>query len=467
MNRELLIISSKHLYLYVIYEDKEPVEIRVEYKDIIKQSGNIYKGKIKRLVPAMNAAFVDIGEDREAFLPVKDVEECKNLKVGNPVLVQVKRSPVNTKGAKLTCKITLPGKYLVLMPTVRTVSISSKIEEKEIRERLKEEIKELLEPFNEKKYGFIIRTFAVEASEEAIIEDFLNLKHLWENILRKSKNKRSPSLIFEENHKIFSILRDYAGEFSRITTDNVYILNETKDYVKKHFPDKNIHFEIYKNKKVSPYNYYQIDRLINKILSPYVWLRNGGYIVIEETEALVTIDVNSGSHCKHKSLEETAYHTNVEAAREIARQLRLRDLGGIIIIDFIDMKSEERKQALIEFFKNEVKKDKRPVKIKDFTSLGLLELTRKKMEESLTKQLSDICDFCKGRGYVKNINLFLFEIENRINELKPFTKIKIKVNPKLTGHIKKFIKSIDMEEQINIEYDINLPMDKFIIEREE
>jgi len=467
LSRELLVISSRHLYLYVIYEDNEPVEVRVEYKDIIKQSGNIYKGKIKRLIPAMNAAFVDIGEDREAFLPIKDIEECKNLKVGSPVVVQVKRAPINTKGAKLTCKITLPGKYLVLMPTVNTVSISSKIEDPELRDRLREKIKDILKPFNEEDYGFIIRTVAATASEEAIIEDFLNLKHLWENIIERSKSKRTPSLLFEENHKIFSILRDYAGDFSKITTDNLHILKEIKDYISKHFPDKNIKLEIYKNRKVSPYTYYQVDKLINKILSPYVWLRNGGYIVIEETEALVAIDVNSGSHCKHKSLEETAYHTNVEAAREIARQLRLRDLGGIIVIDFIDMKSEERKKALIDFFRSEVKKDKRPIKIKEFTSLGLLELTRKKMEESLINQLSDMCEYCKGKGYIKNVSLVIFEIENKLEELKPFVKIKIRINPRLSESINRFIKAINMEEQIDIEYDINLPMDKYYIERVE
>ncbi len=467
MDRELLAISSKHLYLYVIYENNEPVEVRIEYKDIIKQSGNIYKGKIKRLIPAMNAAFVDIGEDREAFLPIKDIEECKNLKVGSPIVVQVKRAPINTKGAKLTCKITLPGKYLVLMPTVNSISISSKIEDTSQREAVKERIKNILKPFNEENYGFIIRTVAATATDEAIIDDFLNLKHLWENIISRSKHKRTPSLLFEENHKIFSILRDYAGEFSKIVTDNVYLIKEIKEYIIKNFPNSQIKLELYKNPKISPYSYYQLDKLIGKILSPYVWLRNGGYIVIEETEALVAIDVNSGSHCKHKSLEETAYHTNVEAAIEIARQLRLRDLGGIIIIDFIDMKSEERKKALIEFFKSEVKKDKRPVKIKEFTELGLLELTRKKMEESLISQLSDMCEYCKGKGFIKNTALVLFEIENKINEMKPFVKLKIKVNPRLFDSLNKFISGINMEGQIDIEYDINLPMDKYSIERVE
>ncbi|MDQ7055431.1 MAG: Rne/Rng family ribonuclease [Persephonella sp.] len=341
MNRELVITSSKDLYLYVIYEDDEPVEVRVEYKELLRQSGNIYKGKVKRVIPAMNAAFVDIGEDREAFLPLKDIKNCQEIKPNEAIIVQVKRAAVSSKGAKLSCKVTLPGKYLVLIPSDPYVTISSKIEDKEDRERLKEHIKWLLEPFNENDYGYIVRTSAVEATDEAIIEDFLSLKHQWENILKSSKKKRTPSLLYEESSKIYSILRDYAGNFSKIVSDDIKKLKEIKDYINKNF-NRQIKLEPYRKRKVSLYSYYDIDRLINRILNPYVWLKSGGYLVIEETEALVSIDVNSGSHCKHRTLEETAYHTNIEAMKEIAKHLRLRDLGGIVVIDFIDMK--ERKE---------------------------------------------------------------------------------------------------------------------------
>jgi len=398
LDRELIVISSKSLYMFVIFENKEAVELRVEYLNNFKQSGNIYKGKVKRIVPAMNAAFVDIGEDREAFLPLKDIEKtCSSVQVGKSILVQIKRAAINTKGAKLTCKITLPGRYIVLLPTTKQISISSKIENK----KLKDDIKELLEPFNKEGYGFIIRTSAEHTEPENIVEDFLSLKNLWEKIQKQASNKKMPSLIYEEKDKIISLLRDYAGEISKIITDDLKLYKELKNHIKKFFPDKKIQIELYKNKNISLYSYYQIDRVIGKILNPYVWLKSGGYLVIEETEALVTIDVNSGKHCKHQSLEDTAYHTNLEAAKEIAKHMRLRDLGGIIVIDFIDMKSQERKEALKEFLKEEVKKDKRPVKIKDFTSLGLLELTRKKLEESLIKQLSHVCITCKGKGYTK------------------------------------------------------------------
>ncbi len=462
LDRELVIVSSYNLYMFILFENKEAVELRVEYIENIKQSGNIYKGKVKRIVPAMNAAFVDIGEDREAFLPLKDIDKiCPSVEKGKSLVVQVKRSAISTKGAKLTCKITLPGKYLVLLPTTNQVSISSKIENK----HLKEEIKELLEPFNEEGYGFIIRTSAEHAPPESIIEDFLSLKTLWKNITEQAKKKKMPSLIYEDKDKVFSLIRDYAGDIQKIVTDDINMYKALKKHIKKNYPTKSIEIELFKNKGVTLYSYYQVEKIIGKILNPYVWLKSGGYLVIEETEALVTIDVNSGRHCKHKSLEDTAYHTNLEAAKEIAKHLRLRDLGGIIIIDFIDMKDEERKKSLIEFLKSEVKKDKRPIKIKDFTSLGLLELTRKKLEESLIKQLSDVCSTCKGKGFIKSYQLVLFEIEKKIEEMKPFAKIKITVNPTLKEHITKFLQTLKMEDFIEISYDNTLNIDKYIIER--
>jgi len=463
VNRELVITSSRDIYLYVIYEDGEPVEVRIDYKELLRQSGNIYKGKVKRIIPAMNAAFVDIGEDREAFLPLKDIKSCQEMKPNKNIIVQVKRAAVSSKGAKLSCKITLPGKYLVLIPSDPYITISSKIDNKELKEKIKEHIKWLLEPFNENNYGYIIRTSAVEASDEAIIEDFLSLKHQWENILKISQKKKTPSLLYEESSKIYSILRDYAGNFSKIISDDIKKLKEIKDYIRKNF-NKQIKLEPYRKRKVSLYSYYGIDKLINKILNPYVWLKNGGYLVIEETEALVSIDVNSGSHCKHKSLEETAYHTNVEAMKEIAKHIRLRDLGGIIVIDFIDMKDEEKKKALIEQFKQEVKKDKRPVKIKNFTSLGLLELTRKKVEDSLIKQLTDICNTCQGNGFIKSKYLFSFELEKRISELKPFVKLKIKIHPYMYRAVKELINQLKLTDSIDIISDINQQINKFSIE---
>ncbi len=460
--------------IYLIQEDNVPVELRVEDKEYSKQSGSIYKGKIKRLVPGMNAAFIDIGQEKEAFLPLKDTcpktlehTNCNELKVGDSILVQVKRSPISTKGAKLSCKISLPGKYLVLLPSNEQISISSKFEDPELREEIKQRIKELLEPYNPENYGYIIRTSAYDIPDDYIIEDFLNLKSLWEKILKKAKKKKGVFLLYEEPLKAFSIIRDYAGKFDNILVDSTTIYREIKNYCKEHFPKLISKIKLYRKRKQSLFSLYQIDSLLNKILNTHVWLKSGGYIVINETEALVAIDVNSGSHCKQKTLEETAIKINSEAAKEVARQMRLRDLGGIIIIDFIDMKQEENKEEIIGILKEEFKKDKRPIKIRGFTTLGLLEVTRKKIDESLIKQLSEVCYVCRGKGFTKNGNLILFEIEKTINEMKPFSKLKVSINPRLKTDIEALISSLKLKNSINIDYNINLPVDKFEIERVE
>jgi len=470
MNRKLVITSSWKSIFYLILEDNIPVELKVEDKELSKQTGNIYKGKVKKVVPAMNAYFVDIGEDKEAFLPVKDLckedKECKNLKVGDTVIAQVRRSPVSTKGAKLSCKIAIPGKYLVLLPRLKNqISISSKFEDQEFRENLKEHISNLIKPYNEEKYGFIIRTSSEKATDQQIIEDFLHLKQEWIEILKSAEKQKAPSLIYEESFKAYSILRDYAGEFEEIISDDINILKEIKKYITKNFPNVNIKLTPYRKRKQSLYYQYQIDKVINKILSPYVWLKSGAYLIIEETEALTVIDVNSGSYCKQKNLEDLAYSINLEAAKEIAYQIRLRDLAGIIIIDFIDMQQKEHKEALINFIKEEFKKDKRPIKVKGITELGLLEMTRKKIDESLIKQLSESCPVCNGKGFIKSEDIVLFEIEKATNQLKPFVKLIIKINPKIAKSVSELIKNLNLEDIVSIEYNNKLMVDKFELEK--
>ncbi len=469
LKRELLITTSQKLILYVIYENNEPVEVRVENKELSKETGNIYKGKIKKIVPAMNAAFVDIGEDREAFLPLKDYcsdmldSKCKELKEGKSIIVQVRRSSIDTKGAKISCKIALPGKYIVLLPYSSHIGVSTKIPENQ-RSTLREYIKELLEPFNQENFGFIIRTSAVDVPEELIIDDFLHLKEMWFKIIKEAKSRKSPALLYEENYKVFSIIRDYTCQFDRIITDDLHLYRQIKDYCRLSFPNHKLKIVLYRSKE-SLYSVYNLDTVINKILRTHVWLKSGGYIVIEETEALVAIDVNSGKNCKEKTLEEMAFNINLEAAEEIVKQIRLRDLGGIIVIDFIDMKSKENMDKLLSFLSEKFKIDKKPVKIKGFTSLGLLELTRKKSEESLVKKLSDICTVCKGKGFIKSRDLILFEIEKRILELRPFVKLRIRINTKLKDDLKELIKRLKVYDLVEIIDSISVPLDKYEIER--
>ncbi|MGC8868734.1 MAG: Rne/Rng family ribonuclease [Sulfurihydrogenibium sp.] len=468
MDRKLVITTGYNKNFYLILEDNTPVELKVEDIETSKQAGNIYKGKVISYSSAMEAFFVDIGEDKEAFLPKKDVceEDCKNLKKGSTILVQVKRSPVSTKGAKLSCKIALPGKFLVLLPKNKgKVSISSKYEDEVIRNSLKERILNLIKDLNTENYGIIIRTSAINATDEDIIEDFNFLKELWENIKRDSEKLKAPALVYEEPFKAFTIIRDYAADFSEIISDDIKLLKDIKNFLANNFSNVNVKLTPYRKRKESLFFEYGIDKLINKILSPYAYMKSGSYIVLQETEALVVIDVNSGSCHKQKNLEETAFKINTEAVKEIVRQIRLRDLAGIIIIDFIDMTEKEHKEKLLELLKEEFKKDKRPVKIKGLTQLGLVELSRKKLEESLVKQLSQSCQVCYGKGYLRSEEILLFEIEKVIQKMKPFAKLKITINPKLSNGLNQLLQKLNIKELVEIEYNNKMHIDRYEVEK--
>jgi len=462
VNRELIIITSSKLNFYLIRENSENVELHIEDKSEYKKAGTIYKGKVKKLVPAMNAVFLDIGEEKEAFLPVKDFSK-KSFHLGQTVMVQVKRTSVGTKGAKVSQNIAIPGKFLVLTPFSKKVSISNKYTDTKEKQELKDRVQELLEPYNEEDFGYIIRTLACEASDNQIIEDFSNLKQLWKTIQNAFSRKKAPSVLYDEEYKLFSILKDYAGNFSKIVVDDFNMFKIIKNHLKLMYPDREISLELYKDKTPIEERY-QISKSISKILNPYVWLKSGGYLVIEETEALVVIDVNSGKSCKQNNIEDTALHINLEAVKEIIKALRLKDLGGIIVIDFIDMKNEENKQKLIKALEEEAKKDRRTIKIREFTSLGLLQLTRKKLEESLVKKLSQSCYYCKSKGFIKSYSLILFEIEKEIQKRKPFSSLTIKVNPALEEHLKKLLKSLNLTKNVKILKDENLHIERFFIE---
>lgn len=463
--RELVILSSKDIYLYLLIEDEEVVEVRIDKKNKLNVIGSIFKGRVKRLLPHMNAAFIDIGDSKEAFLPLKNSpENCQKIKIGDTLLLQLKRVSLQSKGAKLSCKITLPGKYLVLMPTTNHISVSSKLPE-DIREDLKSRVENLLRDYNEEKIGFIIRTKTINALDEDIIQDFLALKQQWNSILDRYKREKAPSLLYEEQLKAYNFLRDYAGDIKRIYTNDKTLSKKLEDYIRLNFDKYDIEVIYVSERKEDLFKKYNVEKVINKILNPYVWLKTGGYLIIEETEALVAIDVNSGSLKKYKSLEETALYTNLEAVKEIVKQIRLRDLGGIIVVDFIDMYKEEHKEKIIELLEKEIKKDKQTIKIKSFTSLGLLELTRKKTDKSLIKQLSESCGVCRGTGYIKGKGIVLFEIENKLKGLKPFYKVKIYVNKNLYDYVKSLLKEKFKDENIEVVIDTKIKNNEYRIER--
>ena len=338
-----------------------------EEKDI---DGNIYMGVVKNIIPGINAAFIDIGKEKNAFIHFDDLSEYnKDIKVNSKILVQVQKNQIGEKGAKLTTKIKLTGRYVVLMPTINFITISRKI----VDENKKEELKELVENNLKEKIGAIIRTSAEKASKEEIIEDIKRLEKRVEFIREKVNNENNiPCLIKEENEIIQSIILG-TTEVTDIITNSKEINEMLLTFLKEYKLDNKIKIA-YDEDLLDKYT---IQKELNDIEKNKVWLNCGGYIIIDKTEALTAIDVNSGKCVGKYDSEETIFKVNEEATKEIAKQIRLRDISGIIIIDYINMKDDEHKENILKIMQEEIKKDRSKVQIEGFTRLNLLEITRK------------------------------------------------------------------------------------------
>ena len=370
------------------YEEKEGVRHLEE---------NIYLGKVENILIGMQAAFVDIGTQKNTFIHIKDIipkasnetgnknEELskysiKNyIRTGMPILVQVKRDSTNKKGARVSTHISLPGRFVVLMPNQEFITISKKIEKEEERNRLLEIAKEILP----KSYGLIIRTASQGIGKELIQNDIKRAINLYEDILKKAKelsnkNDFKPALLYANDGIVGKTLIDIIDkDLARIVTNNLQIKQYAKEFLKDIGFENKVKLEFKPNEDIL--NIYNIDEQLEKANNRKIWLKCGGFITIDKTEALTAIDVNSGKYIGSKSLEQTVYTVNKEASTEIAKQLRLRDIGGIVIIDYIDMEKQETKQKILETLQGELKKDRSKTQIIGFTPLDLLELTRKHM----------------------------------------------------------------------------------------
>ena len=365
------------------------LERHIETEETNQIEGNIYLGKVQNVLPGMGAAFVNIGEDKNTFIHLKDIlpkvdtrktetkEEKPNIKElikpGMPLMVQVKRAESNKKGARVSTHISLTGKYIVLMPDVDFITISQKIENKKERERLTNQMQGLL-PEN---FGAIIRTSAIGKDKEELKEDIENLLKQWKEILNKTKEKniQVPNLLYQADTVIIKMLVDLTGkDIADITVNDKNIEEE----IKKLFEKLNVeNIEIRLENRETSYEKYELEKQLSKIENRKIWLKCGGFITIDKTEALTAIDVNSGKYIGTKSLEQTIYTVNKEATLEIAKQLRLRDIGGIVVIDYIDMKEKTNKEKIEELLKEELKKDRSKTQVLGFTNLNLLEMTRK------------------------------------------------------------------------------------------
>ena len=357
-----------------LIEDYKIVE-RYIIKNQDNIEGNIYSGIIKNIVPGIKAAFIDIGKEKNAFIHFEDLNKInEEIKLNKKILVQVQKNPIKQKGAKLTANIKLTGRQIVLMPKTNFITISRKIED----EDQKQSLKEIVEKHIPNGFGAIIRTSCISATEEEICDDIQRLLNRWNKIQKKMLENESnlPCLIEENNDIIKSLILGTANsKMNRIITNNEVVNKEIKDFLKEYSLDNNVKVELEKD----VFEKYTMQKELQDLENNKVWLRCGGYIVIDKTEALTAIDVNSGKCVGKDNLEDTILRVNTEAAKEIAKQLRLRDIGGIIIIDFIDMQEAISKTKLLECFVEETKKDRAKVQVEGFSKLNLLELTRKQM----------------------------------------------------------------------------------------
>ena len=413
-----------------IIEDEKVVEVLIEREEERRINANIYKGKVANVLPGMESAFVNIGLEKNAFLYVNDLREfeekyldgiCNSerpiediLTVGDEVVVQVLSEPRGTKGARVTTHYTIPGKYLVLMPNNNHIAISKKIKEEEERNRLEEIVRDL-KPEN---MGVIIRTAAQGKSIFHVEREMEYLVKKWEDIEKKTSTAKIGEVLYKDNGIVATVLRDiFSNEIDELVIDNEEAYWEVIDYINA-FSEKTLKTKIklYNDDEIGIFERYGIEKEIENALKEEVRLECGGYLVIQKTEALISIDVNTGKNTGSYNLEQTVLNTNLEAAREIPRQLRLRNLGGIIIIDFIDMRLEEDKLKVLEALEQNLSKDRIKNNIVHFTDLGLIEMTRKRTGKPLYNYFQERCPMCEGTGKIKSKDSVIHEMMTEIKE---------------------------------------------------
>jgi ribonuclease G len=419
-----------------LLEDKDLVEVFIERNDSERLVGNIYRGKVSSVLPGMQAAFIDIGYEKNAFLYVGDAVSQKEysedeeemytdmkscnieelLRPGQEITVQVTKEPIGTKGPRVTTHITLPGRQLVLLPNADYIGISRRIEDEEERAKLKK-IAEKVKPPN---MGLIVRTVSEGKREEDFKNDINFLVKLWEKIKKSEQNGPVPRCIHKDLNIIYRAVRDmFTWNIDKFIINDRQEYNKVLELVEMTSPALKLRVECF-NKNIDLYEHFNIDSMIAEALAKKVWLKCGGYLIIERTEALTVVDVNTGKYIGKSNLEETVLRTNLDAAKEIAKQLRLRDIGGIIIIDFIDMHEPEHQKQVVEALKQALKKDRTKTTVVGMTGLGLIEMTRKKVREGLASTVLCDCTYCEGTGKVLSPESIARNVEKEIS--KYFTK---------------------------------------------
>lgn len=446
MTSDLLINSTKEESRVALLEGGQVVELYIERKRDASLVGNIYKGKVIKILPGMQSAFVDIGLEKAAFLYVADImremeeyystflgNEAESLELytknehmnksipigeliqeGQELLVQVSKDPIGTKGARVTSYITIPGRYVVLMPNVEHIGISRRIEDEEKRNTLKAIAAEI----KPEGFGLIVRTACEDATPEEIKRDLEFLLLIWENIQKKKDRASAPSLLYSDLDLAIRSVRDFMHhDVERLIIDSADEYERVKEFAKTYFPRLTDRIELYEGREPI-FDAFGIELDISRAIGRRVWLKSGGYIVIDQTEAMTVIDVNTGKFVGKESLEDTTLKTNLEAVKEIAYQIRLRNLGGIIIIDFIDMEKVENRQRVFSLFLDEMKKDRAKNTIYNISELGIIQMTRKRVRESLGRVLCEQCPYCEGKGFVKSAQTVAYEILRKLKKMQ-------------------------------------------------
>jgi ribonuclease G len=521
MNKEMIISSNGHDTRVAILEDDQVVEIFIERENQRGVVGNVYKGRVSKVLPGMQSSFVDVGLERDAFLYVSEVvtpaeferlegaeeddvpavvpalgdapeplveqtvgapvavlaeraterrsggrgsrdsrDERERpeariedlLKEGQEVLVQVVKEPLGTKGARLTSHVTMPGRFLVFMPTVDHVGVSRKIESREERGRLRGIVKEFRE-----EHGFtggvIIRTAAAGRSKEDIVSDLAYFHQVWTEIRHRMESRRPPAVLFQEQSLVTKLLRDLlTDDYTAIRLDNEQEHRRVLALVERIMPSLVPRVKLY-TKDFPIFEEYGVQAEIDKALRSKVWLKSGGYLVINQTEALVAIDVNTGRYVGKKSsgrLEDTIVKTNLEAVKEIVRQLRLRDLGGIIVLDLIDMEEKKNRQKVFQEVEKELRRDRSPSKALQVSDFGLVIVTRKRVKQSIERQLTDPCPYCSGSGSIKSASTICYEILIEMKKIAGDIEgqgVLLRVNPDIARALKEEESSVLREMQ--------------------
>ena len=428
MSEEILINVTPRETRVALVENGALQEVYIERARRRGLVGKIYRGKVCRVLPGMQAAFVDIGLERAAFLHASDAtartadavaenngtvaDITRLLHEGQVISVQVIKDPLGTKGARLTTQITIPSRYLVFVPNVANVGISQKIDDEQERVRLRDIIQLFMT--DQDGGGYIARTAAEGASGDALRADMLFLSKLWQSVSETEKAAKPGSVIYDDLPLTIRVMRDMLGDqIEKVRIDSRESYSRAQEFCNQFMPDLNTVIEYYPGERPI-FDIYGIEDEIYKALDRKVQLKSGGYLIIDQTEAMTTADVNTGGYVGHRNLEETIFKTNLEAAQAIARQLRLRNLGGIIIIDFIDMSDEEHKRQVLRALQKCLDRDHVKTQITEVSSLGLVEMTRKRTRESLEHVMCETCPTCNGRASLKTAETACYEIFREI-----------------------------------------------------